>query len=138
MIAQCSTLQSITLDPGNAEHFRLPNLRRGYVGLFLNATQRLVPTQHPRIDGRPSSFWLGFLFVVRGIGVLLRRLCSQQGRFRDFPRTLHLAEPQSLRGEALCRFGEWTLCRGAVAEGGRTFAPHLPKSMRNEDLCRLV
>lgn len=53
-------------------------------------------------------------------------------------RTLHLAESQSLRGEALCRFGEWTLCRGAVAEGGRTFAPHLPKSMRNEDLCRLV
>jgi 16S rRNA (cytosine1407-C5)-methyltransferase len=51
---------------------------------------------------------------------------------------LHFDPPLSFGGETLCRFGAWTLCRGVVEAEGRLFSPHLTKSLRTKELCRLV
>ena len=47
---------------------------------------------------------------------------------------LHLAEPLPFKGELLCRFGSWTICRGQVQADGREVAGMLPRELQRQEL----
>ena len=50
---------------------------------------------------------------------------------------LRLPSPTALRGEVLCTYGPWTLCRGLVGGDGRTLTAMLPRELRHPQLSTL-
>ena len=61
----------------------------------------------------------------------------------DQVKTLFLGDPvrfpekTSLKGEVICTFGPWTLCRGIIEADGHTLQGMLPREHCRPDLCRL-
>jgi len=49
---------------------------------------------------------------------------------------VQLREPLSLRGDVICRFGPWTVCRGLIESG--VLKASIPKILRTSELCRLT
>ena len=50
----------------------------------------------------------------------------------------HLAQPTDLKGEILCRFGPWTVCRAIVQEEGRSLDGMLPRNFFRSTLRTLT
>ena len=59
-----------------------------------------------------------------------------QALFRGEPFALEAQTP--LRGEVICRFGPWPVCRALVERDGRTVQGYLSKALRTNDLERLT
>ena len=55
--------------------------------------------------------------------------------FKD--STIELAAPLPRRGEVLCSFGPWTLCRGLIEADRKILKSMLPKSLRTQALWHL-
>ena len=53
-------------------------------------------------------------------------------------RSVQLREPTPLKGEVLCSYGPWTLCRGLVRQGDQTVQAMLPRDLMRSDLKKLV
>ena len=58
-----------------------------------------------------------------------------QELFRE--RSFQLREPTTLKGEVLCGYGPWTLCRGLVRQGDPTVAAMLPRDLVRANLVKL-
>ncbi|MBT7858982.1 MAG: hypothetical protein HN712_01670 [Gemmatimonadetes bacterium] len=49
-----------------------------------------------------------------------------------------LKQPSSLRGEVVCSYGPWQVCRGLVVEDGHRLIGYVPRGLRHAQLERLL
>lgn len=116
------------LGPAKAEA-----LREGLPG-FVRAGMRVaaVHKEHLYLTQQAVQLWGG----RAGLRCLELTWPQVEVLFRGDPLTLDRQTP--LRGEVICRFGPWSICRALVARDGLTVQGYVPKALRTRDLERLT